>query len=47
MEQRLRVRFDRMLPGQAFQVAGLRHSTFDIDNLKDLIRNITPLLNLY
>lgn len=47
LEQRLRVGFDGMLPGQAFQVAGLRHSTFDIDNTKGLIRNIKPLLNPY
>lgn len=46
-EQRFRVGFDRMLPGQAFHVPGLRHSAFDIDNLKGLIRNIKPLLNLY
>lgn len=46
-EQRLRVGFDWMLPGQAFQVARLTHSTFAIDNLKGLIRNIKPLLNLY
>lgn len=49
VEQRLSqgVGLDSMLPGQAFQMAGLRHSAFDIDNLKGLIRNIKPLLNLY
>lgn len=47
VEQRLRLGFDKILPEQAFQVAGLRHPTFDIDNLKRLIRTIKPLLNLY
>lgn len=47
MEQRLRVGCERMLPGQAFKVAELRHSTFDTDNLKGLIRSIKLLLNLY